>query len=742
MIHAILSAFSQLADPMVLLLLVIGSVAGFVVGLLPGIGSIVAISLLLPFTFNMTSFQAFALLLGLYAVVTTAGDVTSILVGIPAHPECAAMVLDGYPLARKGEAGRAIAAAVYSSTIGAVIGAVVLAASIPIMQLIVLHIGAGELFMLAVVGVAMVGAVSGEFPLQGAVMGGIGLLLAAVGPDVQTGIIRFGFNEAYLVGGIPLVPLAVGLFGIPELFRMHARRKETLGEKTEITDTGLRTGWKDNITHWSVVLRGSIVGVVVGVAPGLGNALAQWAAYGQAVQTSKTPERFGHGAIEGVLAPGASTHSKEGAGLIPTVAFGVPGSGAMAVLLGAFLILGLDPGPSMLSEHLDVTYFMVIVLIVASVLGSALCLALIRPLAGVAKLRASVLVPIVMFLVFIGAAATTGQMGDLIVMLISGVGAWAVTRQHWPIVPVVLGYVLGKSAEPNLFIAQRSYGWAFLERPIVIGLIVLAALVVVWSVRMQRRQRGLQGSVGGDGISPRERATSWKSLVIAGVLTVLAALAVLLARHWPRDARLYPTIIGTATAVLGLLCVLFCLHGMLQRRRARHAERVEDSARDSLAASVEAVSVPQRGMPPNPGAVRNTASGAGTQVAAMSGSAERRGEVVRKSVGGDELDRGLVSASDGDSGGVVQILVQDMPAEPPVRRELSMFLWIGGMFVGAWLFGFGVIGVGFALVYLIFACREKLRIAVPIAIGIWLLYFLVFTKVLDITLPTPVFGFA
>ncbi len=723
MIHALATAFSEMANPTVVLLFLVGTLAGFAIGLLPGIGSIVAISLLLPFTFHMTSFEAFALLLSLYAVVTTAGDLTSILVGIPAHPECAAMILDGYPMARKGQAGRAMAAAVYSSTIGAVIGALVLAASIPIMQKIVLYIGSGELFMLAILGVIMVGAVSGDYPLQGAVMGGIGLLLAAVGPDVQTGIIRFGFHSAYLVGGIPLVPLAVGLFGVPQLFEMHARRKQTLGKKMEISDSGLRSGLVDTFTHWGVVVRGSIVGVVVGAAPGLGSALGQWVAYGQAVQTSKTPERFGKGAVEGVLAPGASTHAKEGGALIPTLAFGVPGSGAMAVLLGAFLILGLDPGPSMLSQHLDVTYFMVIVLVAASILGSALCLALLRPLAAVTRLRASFLVPVVMFLIFIGAAATSGQIGDLYVMLAAGMLAWFLTHQRWPIVPVVLGYVLGKSAEPNLFIAQRSYGWAFLERPLVIALIVISALTIVWSVRLQRRQRAMRPKLGGGADSAADRGTSWPSLVIAVLMTALSVFAVVHSRPWPRDARLYPTIIGTATAALGALCILQWVHARRRRRAILGA-----------APSIATVTTPATvGAPPAQVATPDQGAAAAYR------SADRDVFMPNASGGEDSAAASPGTADAGDAGdsGAGDAASQEMPASASVRRELPMLIWLAGMALASWLFGLGVAGVIFALVYLIAACREKLRVVIPIAVGVWLLYEIVFVKLLAITLPIP-----
>lgn len=718
MMGAIFSAFSQLTIPSVVILLIVGTVAGLGIGLLPGIGSIVAISLLLPFTFHMTSFQAFALLLSLYAVVTTAGDLTSILVGIPAHPECAAMILDGYPMARRGEAGRAMAASTYSATIGAVIGAIALALSVPVMQQIVLHIGAPELFMLAVLGVIMVGVVSGDYPLQGVVMGGIGLMLAAVGPDVQTGIIRYGFGNPYLIGGVPLVPLAVGLFAVPQLFQMHGRRRQSLGKSASLSTSGRGAGLRDTLRHWTLVIRGSLIGVITGMAPGLGSALGQWVAYGAAMQSSKTPERFGKGAIEGVIAPGASNNSKEGGALIPTLAFGVPGSGAMAVLLGAFLILGLTPGPDMLTKHLNVTFFMVIVLVISNILGSVLCLLLLRPLAGVTRLRGSILVPIVMFLVFVGAAAATGQVGDLVVMLVAGVMAWILGVYEWPVIPVILGYVLGKSAEPNLFIAQRSYGWAFLERPIVIGLAAVTLVTLVWSIRLRRRQRALKGAATAEAgsTSPVGGAASWMSLVLAVVITAALAFAVVRAQPWPRNAKLYPTIVGVVTCALGAACVF---QWVVSRVRARQAAR------------------------------KHQGSSAGTNVIVKGGPdgswSGVSGMETPTSPGGGSVTNPAQAETVAGAREEVRVAIQPSPdvsaatVASSMRQELATLGWLGVMFAGSWLFGIGVAAVVFALVYLLFSCREKLRIAVPIAVGVGLMYYVVFVKLLSITLPVPMF---
>jgi TctA family transporter len=729
MLGALGSAFSHFGSLSVLFLLLVGTLAGLGIGLLPGIGSIVAMSLLLPFTFHMSTFEAFALLLSLYAVVTTAGDLTSILIGIPAHPECAAMILDGYPMARKGQAGRAMAASTYSAVIGAVIGAIALAISVPIMRPIVLHINAGELFTLAILGVVMVGAVSGDSPLQGAVLGGMGLLLAAVGPDVQTGVIRYGFDSTYLIGGVPLIPLAVGLFAVPQLFAIHARRRETLGKTANMTDVGRRTGLQDTLHHWTLVLRGSLIGVVTGIAPGLGSSLGQWVAYGQAMQTSKHPERFGRGTVEGVIAPGASNNSKEGGSLIPTLAFGVPGSGAMAVLLGAFLILGLTPGPSMLEGNLNITFFMILILVVSNIFGAALCLTFLRPLAAITKLRGGLVIPFVMFLVFVGAAATTGQFGDLVVMLVAGLIAWILGRYHWPIIPVILGYVLGKSAEPNLFIAQRAYGWAFLERPIVIVIIAIAVATFIWSARLRRRQRALRPAGNEADAATRTGAATWPSLIISVCLTGLASVAVLAAQGWSRDAKLYPTIVGAATTGFGVLCILECVRAQFRYRRGRRTSAPAVSGSPVAGGSMGGGADPVAGAEPVAGAPAARAGGRPPGRSAGAGPASRV-DAAARSESGPATGTVLV-----DVGPEFEFDEVERIAAPKIRSEIWMLGWLLGTFIATRLVGIGVTGMAFAIVYLVFAARSRLRVALGCATVIGVMFYYVFVHVLAIVLP-------
>src|SRR5918911_660722 len=369
--------------------MLLGIGVGFWVGLLPGLGGATTLALMLPFIYNMQPVEAFAFLLGMHSVVATTGDVTSILFGVPGEATTAAIILDGHAMAKKGEAGRALGAALASSLVGALIGAAALAAAIPVVRPLVLSFGSPELFMLAVVGLAFIASLSGQGArgmVRGFLAGGLGLFLAMVGQDPQAGVARFTLDTLYLWQGLDLVPVLVGLFAIPEIIDLAVRGSAIAGElpKGQLTK-GAFEGVKDAFRHLGLTLRCSLIGTFIGIMPGLGGSVAQWMAYGHAAQSARTAEErkgFGAGDVRGVLGPGAACNSKEGGALIPTVAFGVPGSTAMAILLGGFFILGLVPGPDMLTKHLAVTFSMVWTIALANVINVAACFLFLDRLAA------------------------------------------------------------------------------------------------------------------------------------------------------------------------------------------------------------------------------------------------------------------------------------------------------------------------------------------------------------------------
>jgi putative tricarboxylic transport membrane protein len=483
-------------------LMLIGVAIGFGVGILPGLGGPTTLALMLPFVLRMTPVEAFAFLLGMLAVTNTTGDITSILFGIPGEPTSAATIVDGHAMAKQGEAGRALGAAMMSSLVGAIFGALVLGLTIPIVRPVVLAFGSPEFFMLAVLGITFVAALSGEALLPGLVAGGLGLWLATIGLDPISGTQRYTFGQLFLWDGVGLVPITIGFYAIPELVEIAVQRS-SIAQVDVSRVGGVWQGVRDTLRHWLLVLRCSAIGTFVSVIPGLGAATTQWVAYAHAVQSSPDRGRFGKGAVEGVLGPGAANNSTLGGSLVTTVAFGVPASVSTAVLMGAFFIQGLVPGPTMLvpapKGHLAVTLAMVWTIVIANVITVAICLAFMGQLARVTRIRGTLLVPLILTLIYVGAFAEKNVFQDLGVVLVFGALGLAMARLGWPRPPLLLGLVLGPLAENRLFLSTDNYGAAWLLRPgvlLMLGLVVVGVLVSIVKGRARRPWPTVTGRAG------------------------------------------------------------------------------------------------------------------------------------------------------------------------------------------------------------------------------------------------------
>ena len=497
--------------------LLLGVAIGFVVGILPGLGGAVTLALMLPFTFGMDPTQAFAFLLGANAVTATTGDITSVLFGVPGEGISAATIVDGHPMAKNGEAGRALGAALMSSLVGAIFGALMLAIAIPIIRPLVLLIASPEFFMLAILGITFVAALSGGNMFKGLTIGGFGLGLAMIGLDPIQGIPRYtlepllGQKESlFLWDGINFVAITVGLFAIPEIIDLGVKGTG-IAERASDKLGGVTEGVKDTFRHWALVLRCSALGTYIGILPGLGGGPAQWMAYAHAVQSAEDKSRFGKGAVEGVLGPGAANNSKEGGSLIPTIAFGIPGSLSMAVLLGAFIIQGLVPGPNMLDPNLPVrpdaaalgefvptglelTFSFVWVLIISNIITVAVAFLFLGQLARITEIRGALIIPFILLLVYLGGFTVANRPQDLALVIIFGVLGWLMVKYDWPRPPMLLGLVLGRLAENRLFISTQIHGdFGWIDRPgvIIIGVIILVSLFFPsWQERRQRRRLG------------------------------------------------------------------------------------------------------------------------------------------------------------------------------------------------------------------------------------------------------------
>jgi putative tricarboxylic transport membrane protein len=476
-IDTILQALVNLLTGWHLFYMMVGVFVGLIIGILPGLGSIAGMSILLPFVYGMDPVSALGMLIGLLAVVPTGDTFTSVLMGIPGGAASQATILDGFPMAKRGEAARALSAAFFSSMIGGLVGALVLSVFVVIARPVILAFSSAELFMLTVLGLSMVGVLAGSSLLKGLLSCGVGLLLGCVGAAPATSEWRLVLGTEYLIDGIPIVVMALGIFAIPEIIDL-LRQNKAIAAASRL-GTGWWQGIKDTIEHWGLVMRCSAIGCIIGAMPGLGGSVADWLAYGHVVQISKDKENFGKGDVRGVLAPESANNSVQGGALIPTLLFGIPGSGSTAIFLGGMILLGMQPGITMVEQRLDLVYTIIWSLAIANVLGAGLCILISPFVARLTTLPYVYVAPFMLMIIFFAAYQATTDWGDILALLGIGVLGIYMRRFGWPRPPLLIGFVLAKGAETYLYQAIQFHEWAWLWRP---GVLIIAAFTIlsVW----------------------------------------------------------------------------------------------------------------------------------------------------------------------------------------------------------------------------------------------------------------------
>jgi putative tricarboxylic transport membrane protein len=585
MFGALYSGLIQVFNWSTFSLMIVGIAVGFVVGILPGLGGPTAMALMLPFIFKMSAVEAFAFLLGMTAVTATTGDITSVLFGVPGEPTTASTIVDGHTMARNGEAGRALGAVLMSSLVGAIFAALALAVAIPVIRPLVLSFGSPEFFMMALLGITFVASLSGEDQLKGIIAGGLGLMLATIGLDPISGIQRYTFGQLFLWDGIGLVPITIGFYAIPETIELAVLGTSIAQQKVEKLG-GVMEGIKDTFRHWSLVLRCSALGTFVAIIPGMGAATTQWLAYAHAVQSSPNKERFGKGDVRGVLGPGAANNSTLGGSLITTIAFGVPASVVMAILLGAFIIQGIVPGPDMLlpppKGKLDLTFSFVWVIIISNIITVAVCFLFLNVLAKVTQVRGSLIIPLILVLIYLGAFAEKNAFADMIVVLFFGGLGWVMEKLEWPRPPVLLGLVLGPLAENRLFLATDNYGLAWMQRPGVLIIFAVILIGVVYPIIKNRwRVTASETPTAAVQAAPKRHLQFDRRVIFCAVVIIVLALALWQSRNFGYRAGLFPWVIGTPT----LLLALFQLAKDIKGHRKITAPPVE--GRVEISADVE-----------------------------------------------------------------------------------------------------------------------------------------------------------
>lgn len=534
-----------------LVFVIAGVLVGIAIGLVPGVGGLTGFALLVPFTYTMDPIAALGMLLGMHSVTATSDVLGAVLLGVPGSAASQATVLDGLPMTRRGEASRALSACYTSSLMGGLIGAAILAISLPLIRPLVLSITTPEMLALTIFGITMVAVLSGKAPLRGVVAACFGILIGMIGTNVETGQLRWTGHLLYLEEGIPLLPVLLGIFALPELCDLAIKRATISNHTPVATFKGMGQGVKDTLRNWFLVLRCAFIGAFCGTVPGITGSVTDWIAYGHALQTEKgASETFGKGDVRGVIAPEAANNSREGGMLVPMLAFGLPGGAAQAILLGALMVHGFNPGPDMLTKHLDLTYSMVWSIAIANIFGAGLCFLFSGQFAKVATLRYSLILPVIIPVVMVGAFQGSRSWGDLFVVLIAGLIGWIMKRQRWPRPPLILGLVLGALIERYMSISFMRYDMDWLMRPGVIVLLTLSAFVLFSPLfKLMKKGELTQLLWRPQGAKVVFKATDLTYVFFIGI----AIFMLITAQHWNFLASIGPTVVASILIITGAI---------------------------------------------------------------------------------------------------------------------------------------------------------------------------------------------
>ncbi|MGV0908705.1 tripartite tricarboxylate transporter permease [Martelella sp. FOR1707] len=564
---ALSDAWQMILQPTVLGYLVLGVVMGLAVGVFPGLGGIAGLSLLLPFMFGMEPLYGLALMIGMVAVVPTSDTFASVLMGIPGSSASQATVLDGFPLARKGQAARALSAAFTSSLFGGLVGALFLTIFILFARPIVLAFGLPEMLMITILGLSMVAVLAGRVALKGLAAAGLGMLIGTIGEADAGGSLRMAtYDIPYLVDGLGLVIVGLGIFAVPEIVSLLRQ------DRSIAKDANLGAGWGEGVRDWVankwLSVRCSIIGVMVGVIPGLGGSVVDWIAYGHAVQTTPDKSNFGKGEIRGVIGPESSNNAKEGGGLVPTLLFGIPGSGSMAIFIGAIALLGsgdIEVGPSMLRDNLDITYSIVWLLALANVVGTVLCIAASGGIAKLTTIRFTYLAPFLFMLISFAAFQSGQNFEDLLALFAIGLIGIFLRRFDWSRPAFLIGFVLSNPVEKfsNQAVQIASFrfrnsfeeGMTYIFSPIVIVLIIVTLVSVVLGIR-QAKSIMAEGEV--------QAGSKRAPLIFLLVIAAYVVTALINAQMIP-DYNLTDKIVPLVICAITLGCCLILLAQMMLR---------------------------------------------------------------------------------------------------------------------------------------------------------------------------------
>jgi TctA family transporter len=498
LIDAAVKGFLNILQFNVFLAMLVGVSIGTFTAVAPqGLGMPLVYAIMLPVVIKWEPVTGIALLIGASSVSAICAAYLPVLFGIPGGAGSQATILDGYPMGKRGEAKRALGASFMAGGMGALIGTFTLAAAIPAAKPLIYLMGSPELFVVVLWGLSMVAVLAGRRPLKGLIAAAFGLLIATIGQQEQSGIMRFVFDQPYLLDGISVSIIALALFGIPAALDLALMRLGVEQQPAPLTGK-LFDGVKDTLRNWWLVVRCSFIGVWVGIVPGIGSQVVDWLAYGHAAQSSKGGgATFGSGDVRGVIAPESANDAKDGGDLVTTLLLGFPQGVVTALFIVALLAWGYLPGPEMIKKSPDLIYSIVWIQGMSGIVGTLIGFCLSTQLAKLAQVRYSIMVPIIFIFVLMGAFSVTRDAADLLTVVGFGIFGYFMRRFGYPRPAMILGLVLGNLMERYLYRSMASYGFTWLMRPAVMVLLILAATSFFFAVRGRMRSAARPAVSGG-----------------------------------------------------------------------------------------------------------------------------------------------------------------------------------------------------------------------------------------------------
>ena len=553
-----------------------GTLAGLIIGALPGLSAVSGVALLLPFTFTMDPAQGLIMLAAVYMAAEYGGSISAILLNTPGTSGAACTMLDGHPLTQQGRAQEALYTSLCASAVGGLIGVTILIFFTPFLARASLLLGPAEIFWIAVSGLALVASLSGHHTIKGLIGALIGVGLTLIGQDLTTGQMRFTFDNYRLVGGIPLIPALLGLFAVASILALTEQPHKPVApltiRKGALRETLARLSRMKRLLGWS-----GLLGAVIGAIPGAGASIAAFVSYAEAKRLSREPEGFGKGSYEGVAAPEAANNAVVGGALVPLLALGIPGSGSAAIMFGALTVHGLLPGPRLFAERGDIVYTFMVGVLFAVFAMLIIGLLTIRWSSLVVRAPRKAMVPGVLVLSMVGTYGLANSLFDVYILLAVGVVAYVLTKIDISPVTIALGLVLGKNMEGSFQqaaivgpIRSGSTFMYFMSRPLAMVLMLLAVLILIGGIIQILRSRktavstvAIDSAEAGPGISLRSA-----NIVLAGLIVALALYVLVVAAGFSPQAALFPRLVAFGLLALGTILLVINVLPATGRLRA------------------------------------------------------------------------------------------------------------------------------------------------------------------------------